>query len=124
VWIFGHQRGVSRHSEGVGYSQIEDRIDSALTSVFTEEGKKAVLFYMTEKYSLSLEQASEDPHKLEVALTSLLGEMGWMVVKHKILEEFRGPAAVRSFREIEGASLRNVFGSIGSRFARAGPSRF
>ena len=68
------------------------QLDSVLTSVFTEGGKNAIVYYMTEKYSLTLEQACENPGRLEAALTNLLGESGWGVVKRKIVEHVDGGA--------------------------------
>jgi glycosyltransferase A (GT-A) superfamily protein (DUF2064 family) len=104
------------------YDQIRAKLDSALTSVFTEDGKRAVLYYMTEKYSLTLEQASRDPGKLETALTNLLGEIGWTVVKRRILEQFYGPSIGIDMVTVESASLRDAFGMIGSFMAFLGPS--
>jgi hypothetical protein len=114
VRIFERWKRRKNPADCPAYGQIETKIDSALTSVFTEEGKKAVLFYMTEKYRLTLKQASADPHKLEDALTNLLGEVGWIVVKRKILEQFNDLPVGRTFPEIEGASLSDVFGVIRS----------
>ncbi len=94
----------------MAYDQIVEGLDSALTSVFSESGKEAVIYYMTQKYSLSLEQASRDPKKLEHALTSLLGEIGWTVVKRRILEQFYGPSVKSDFASVMSASLSDAFG--------------
>jgi hypothetical protein len=112
--IFGHSKNQTNSGGCVVYGQIRGKIDSALTLVFTEEGKKAVLFYMTEKCSLTLEQASADPRRLENALTDLIGEVGWMAVKRKILEQFDNCPAKQSFAEMKGASLSDVFSAIQS----------
>lgn len=92
---------------GSVHDRIEDGLDSVLTSIFAEGGKRAVLYYMTEKYSLTLEQASRNPGKLEEALTNLLGEIGWTVVKRRILEQFLGQGGKQG---VETASLRDAFG--------------
>ena len=107
--IFGHG-DVPAADQGTAYDQIKMKLDSALTSVFTEDGKQAVLFYMTEKYSLTLEQASRDPGRLEAAMTSLLGEIGWMVVKRRILEQLTSRKLGPETKPIETASLSDAFG--------------
>lgn len=107
--IFGHRRPATESSQGVACEQIRERLDSALSSVFSEGGKKAVIFYLTEKYGLTLERASKDPEKLEESLTNLLGEIGWTVVKRRILQEFYGPGPQRGSSPVETASLRDVF---------------
>lgn len=112
--ILGHQRESHPQAGGMQYGEIRNRLDSALTSVFTEEGKKTVLFYMTEKYSLTLEQASANPSRLEDAMTSLLGEVGWVVVKRKILEQFNGHPVEKSFVDVRTASLGDAFGMLRS----------
>lgn len=109
MWIRGRRKATAK-AEGMAYEQIREKLDAALTSVFSEEGKRAVLYHMTEKYSLTLEQASANPHKLEDALTSLLGEVGWIVVKRKILEEFSGNVIENDVATIERASLNDAFG--------------
>jgi hypothetical protein len=94
---------------------INSRLDSALTAVFNEDGKRTVLYYMTNEYGLTLEQASLDPSKFEKAMTSLLGEIGWMVVKRAILEEFwERKIPVNEVRVVEKASLREAFGFVRS----------
>ncbi len=66
---------------------------------------------MTSKYGLSLEQASLDPSKLERALTNLLGEIGWMVVKQAILEQFwERKIGVEEASMVKRVSLREAFG--------------
>jgi hypothetical protein len=92
-------------------AEIISRLDSALTSIFSEDGKRTVLYYMSEKYGLTLEQASADPGKLERALTGLLGEVGWMVVKRAILEHFWEKKIPRQdMQVVASASLREAFG--------------
>ena len=49
---------------GIAYEQNREKLDSAFTSVFSEDGKKTVLFYLTEKDILTPEKASKDPRKL------------------------------------------------------------
>ena len=95
------------------YEQIKERIDSALSSIFNEDGKRAVLYYMTEKYRLTLEQASRDPRRLENALTNLLGEIGWIVVKRRILERVYGQLERGDFMTVKSISLNAVFGQMG-----------
>jgi hypothetical protein len=94
---------------GLVRDRIEDGLDSVLTSIFAEGGKRTVLYYMTEEYNLTLEQASRNPGKLEEALTNLLGEIGWTVVKRRILEQFLGQGGTGT-RGVETASLRDAFG--------------
>ncbi len=93
--------------------QVVSRLDSALTAIFSEDGKRTVLYYMTSRYGLTLEQASADPARLEKALTGLLGEVGWMVVKRAILERFwERKIAVNEVEVVERASLREAFGFV------------
>jgi hypothetical protein len=94
------------------YKQIGEKLDSALTSVFSEDGKKAILFYLSEKYSLTLERASKDPGKLEESLTNLLGEIGWTVVKRRILQEFYGPDLEIGSVSAETTSLSEAFSFV------------
>jgi hypothetical protein len=118
VHIFGRKEALV---EGDVQAQIRGKLDNALTSIFTEDGKKTVLYYMTEKYSLTLEQASHDPARLEQALTSMLGEIGWMVVKKRILEQFYGKTERGIMVPLEAASLRDAFGSVGSLLSMVNP---
>jgi hypothetical protein len=125
VRVFGRRRPSTISGQGIAYEQIRERLDSALTSVFSENGKKAVLFYLTEKYSLTLEKASKDPEKLEESLTNLLGEIGWTVVKRRILQEFYGPGPEIGSLSARTASLSDAFGfvrlfrpAIGAEFVR------
>jgi hypothetical protein len=91
--------------------EVLSKVDKALTSVFNESGKATVLYYLSNKYGLTLEQATEDPSKLERALTNLLGEVGWMVVKRAILETFWDKKIqLTETKLIERTSLRDVFG--------------
>ncbi len=95
------------------FAKVRAKLDKALTSVFTEDGKRAVLFYMLQRYSLNLEQASSDPVRLEAALTNMLGDIGWLVVKRKILEQFWGRSVGIEEPAVHGASLRDAFGLAG-----------
>ena len=93
--------------------EVVAKLDTALTSIFSEDGKRTVLFYMTNKFGLTLEQATRDPSKLEAALTGMLGEVGWMVVKKAILEEFwNKKIGINETVVVERASLREAFGFI------------
>jgi hypothetical protein len=93
--------------------EVVSRLDSALTTIFNEDGKRTVLYYMTNRYNLSLQQASADPSKLEKALTNLLGEVGYMVVKRAILEEFLDrKIPVNDTKLVQSTSLREAFGFI------------
>jgi hypothetical protein len=93
---------------------IQAKLDEALTSVFSEEGKRTVLYHMSTSYSLTLEQASADPARLEAALTGMLGEIGWMVVKRKILEHFwERKIELQEVSVVKSASLQAAFGLIG-----------
>ncbi len=94
-------------------NEVVSRLDSALTAIFNEDGKRTVLYYMTNKYGLTLEQASLDPSKLERAMTNLLGEIGWMVVKQAIMEQFWDrKIGISEVDVVKGASLREVFGFV------------
>ena len=87
------------------------KLDSALTSVFSEDGKKTVIYYLNTRFGLTLEQATADPGALERALKGMLGEIGWMVVKKAILEEFwQKKVAIDETNRIKSASLREAFG--------------
>ncbi len=106
-----------RESRGIGQKvnpdEVVSRLDAALTAVFSENGKRTVLYYMSNRFGLSIDQASRDPLRLEKALTSLLGEIGWMVVKREILEQFWDrKIAVDEVDVVKGASLREAFGFI------------
>ena len=59
--MFGRARRSAGTAQGLTYDKIQSTVDAALTAVFSEAGKKAVLYYMSENYSLSLEQASKNP---------------------------------------------------------------
>jgi len=125
VKIFGGKGPGPSDASARDQAEIIDKLDSALTSIFSEDGKRTVLYYLSEKYGLSLEQASADPAKLEKALTGLLGEIGWTVVKKAILEHFwELKIPKQDMHVVESASLREVFGfgmglGIGS-FLRTG----
>jgi len=94
-------------------SEVVTKLDSALTAIFNEDGKRTVLYHMSNRYGLSLEQASMDPSKLEKALTSLLGEIGWIVVKRAILEQFWDrKIPVEEVTIVEKASLQQAFGFV------------
>jgi len=110
VRIFARRELPTSPGQGMDCGQIREKLDSALTSVFSEDGKQAVLFYLTEKYSLTLERASKDPGKLERSLTNFLGEIGWTVVKRRILQEIHGPALEIGGASMETASLSDAFG--------------
>jgi hypothetical protein len=93
--------------------EVATRLDSALTTIFSEDGKRTVLYYMTNKYNLSLQQASKDPSKLEKALTNLLGEVGYLVVKRSILEEFLDTKIpMNDTKMVQTTSLREAFGFV------------
>ncbi|MGD0146783.1 MAG: hypothetical protein ABSB53_08055 [Nitrososphaerales archaeon] len=117
VRIFAHGPLPTSHGRSIAYEQIRERLDSALTSVFSENGKKTVLFYLTEKYSLTLEKASKNPEKLEESLTNLLGEIGWTVVKRRILQEIYGPNFEIGSISAKTSSLSDAFGFV--RFLRS-----
>lgn len=112
VRIFAHGKHQTSSGHSMAYEQIREKLDSALTSVFSENGKKTVLFYLTEKYSLTLEKASKNPGKLEESLTNLLGEIGWAAVKRRILQEIYGPSLEITSISVESASLSDAFGFV------------
>ena len=114
VNLFGARRtDYAGSAETSVNGDLISRLDGALTQVFSEQGKQTVLYYMTNKFGLSLEQASQDPARLERALTSMLGEIGWMVVKRAILEALWGRSIpVNDTKLVERASLREAFGFI------------
>ncbi len=94
-------------------SEVVARLDSALTSIFSEDGKQTVLYYMRERYGLTLDQAFADPVKLEKALTGLLGDIGWMVIKRRILEHFwEKKIEMSDMQVVKSASLRDAFGLV------------
>jgi len=89
------------------------KLDNALTAIFSEDGKRTVLYHLTKKYGLTLEQASADPTRLEKALTGMLGEIGWMVVKRAILEVFWDKKIdINETTLVERASLGDAFGFV------------
>ena len=89
---------------------VVSRLDGALTEVFSEKGKQTVLYYMNSKYGLSLEQATQDPARLEKSMTEMLGQVGWMVVKRAILEEFwERRIEINETQLVERASLLDAF---------------
>ena len=93
--------------------EVVAKLDRALTTIFSEDGMRTVAYYLTNKYELTLEQATRDPSKLEKALTGMLGEVGWMVVKKAILEEFwNKKIEISETVLIERASLRDAFGFV------------
>jgi len=97
----------------VNTDEVVERLDKALTAIFSEDGKRTVTYYLTNKYGVTLESASRDPSKLERALTELLGEVGWTVVKKAILEEFWSKKiGIDETLVVERASLREAFGLI------------
>ncbi len=112
--LFGRDKaGEPGPSQNKGQDEVASRLDTSLTTIFNEDGKRTVLYYMTNKFNLSLQQASADPNKLERALTNLLGELGWMVVKRAILEEFlERKIAVHETDLVQRASLREAFGFV------------
>ena len=100
-------------SAGVNTEEVVAKLDKALTSIFSEDGKRTVTYYLTSKYGVTLESASRDPSKLERALTELLGELGWTVVKKAILEEFWSKkVGMNEMVLVEKASLREAFGFV------------
>jgi len=115
VNLFGARRTDYAEPSQTVNGELISRLDGALTQVFSEQGKQTVLYYMTNRFDLSLEQASRDPAKLERALTSMLGEIGWMVVKRAILEALWGRnIAMSDTKLVEKASLHDAFGFIRS----------
>ena len=97
----------------VNTEEVVERLDKALTAIFSEDGKRTVTYYLTNKYGVTLESASRDPSKLERALTELLGQVGWTVVKKAILEEFWSKKiGINEMVVVEKASLREAFGFV------------
>ena len=92
---------------------IVEKLDRALTAIFSEDGKRTVTYYLTNRYGVTLESASMDPSKLERALTELLGQVGWTVVKKAILEEFWSKKiGIDETTIVERASLLEAFGFV------------
>ena len=112
--LFGSDKeGNQGDLQDEGPEEVVSRLDTALTAIFNEDGKRTVLYYMTNKFNLSLKQASVDPAKLERALTNLLGEVGWMVVKRAILEECLDRKIPMNDTElVKRTSLRDAFGVV------------
>ena len=102
----------ARAGQGATYDQIANKLDAALESIFTQEGKRTVLFFLAQNYSLTLEDASADPARLEAALTNLLGEIGWQVVRKKILEQFQMNSMGVVSLAREQVHLSDVFGAF------------
>ena len=93
--------------------EVVEKLDKALTAIFSEDGKRTITYYLTNKYGVTLESASRDPSKLERALTELLGEVGWTVVKKAILEEFWSKKiGIEETVVVERASLHEAFGFV------------
>jgi hypothetical protein len=93
--------------------EVLSKLDKALTAIFNEDGKKTVIYYLTNRFELSLEQATKDPSRLESSLTSMLGEVGWMVVKKAILEEFWDKKiGVDETMVVQRASLLETFSFV------------
>ena len=111
--LFSRDPGRSSSVQGRDPDAVVSRLDTALTAIFSEDGKKTVIYYLKNRFELTLEQASADPARLESALTGLLGEVGWMVVKRAILEEFwEKKIGVEEVNVVKSASLREAFGFI------------
>ncbi len=102
--------GAAASNESGNPDEVIAKLDTALTAVFSEDGKRTVLYYMTNKYGLTLEQASLDPAKLERAFTGMLGEIGWAVVKRAILEQFWDRRiGMEEANTLQRVSLREAF---------------
>ncbi len=114
VRVFANRESPTGSGQGLAHEQIKEKLETALSSVFSEDGKKTVLFYLTEEYSLTLDRASKDPEKLEESLTNLLGEIGWTVVKRRILREIYGPSLEVDSVSAGTASLSDAFGFVRS----------
>jgi len=100
-------------SANVNTDEVVEKLGKALTAIFSEDGMRTVTYYLTNKYGVTLEVASRDPSKLERALTELLGQVGWSVVKKAILEEFWSKKiGMEEMVIVERASLREAFGFI------------
>ena len=111
--LFGIREPKGGTPASVNTGEVVERLDKALTAIFSEDGKRTVTYYLTNKYGVTLESASRDPSKLERALTELLGEVGWTVVKKAILEEFwNKKIEINETVVVERASLREAFGFV------------
>ena len=111
--MFGIREPKAGPPVNVDTAEVVERLDRALTAIFSEDGKRTVTYYLTNKYGVTLESASRDPAKLERALTELLGEVGWTVVKKAILEEFwNKKIELNETVLVERASLREAFGFV------------
>ena len=111
--MFGIREPNRGTSANVNTAEVVEKLDKALTAIFSEDGKRTVTYYLTNKYGVTLESASRDPSKLERALTELLGEVGWTVVKKAILEEFWSKKiGMDETVIVERASLREAFGFV------------
>lgn len=111
--MFGIREPKGGTPANVNTGEVVERLDKALTAIFSEDGKRTVTYYLTNKYGVTLESASRDPSKLERALTELLGEVGWTVVKKAILEEFwNKKIEINETVVVERASLREAFGFV------------
>ena len=96
-------------------TEVAMKLESALTAIFSEDGKRTVMYYVANRFGMTLEQATVNPAKFEKALTEMLGELGWMVVKKAILEEFWDKRIdVSDTNVVKMASLHEVFGFVRS----------
>ncbi len=112
-WFQSRSSGIPSATQRGDPSEVVSKLDTALTAIFSEDGKRTVIYYLTNRFGLTLEQASMDPSKLEKALTGMLGEVGWVVVKRAILEEFwEKKITISDTKVVERASLREVFGLV------------
>ena len=108
--LLGRGSAASAGSLQLEAGDVITRLDRALTDVFSEKGKQTVLYYMNNKYGLSLEQAISDPSRLERSMTEMLGQVGWMVVKRQILEAFwERKIDIHETSLVEKASLFDAF---------------
>lgn len=108
--LLGRGSAVPAESLRLEPGDVITRLDRALTDVFSEKGKQTVLYYMNNRYGLSLEQAIRDPSRLEKSMTEMLGQVGWMVVKRAILETFwERKIEMHETMLVEKASLFDAF---------------
>jgi hypothetical protein len=82
--------------------KLVDIADDSLSEIFTEDGKKAVLFYLKANYNVSLKDIVSRPTELAKALEDLLGVLGSNIVRDRIMRRFNGPVAPR----ISGAHVQ------------------
>lgn len=68
-------------NRGAAYGRALIRVlEDSLSEIFTDSGKKTVLFYLKHKYGVTPEDVVDNPTKFKEAMVELLGDMGSSIV--------------------------------------------